>query len=218
MAEELGWELEAFDKAFREAFQEGMVKADFKTRVVWVPKALKYNKPESPNVIRSWASEWDLIPECDLKRDAYEYIRAFIVTMGEAFLKAFEEAFAEPSSKAMPNQEQEQEQDISSSSSIAMEIETEAGLTGVALVKMTMREFSTCYYQTFSKIMPGMLNQEAADACQRYPPDVIRTAFRITAEAGGKSWSYTKKILDGNGQEGNNLSDIFPDEPKGAMT
>jgi hypothetical protein len=40
MAEELDWELEAFDKAFGEVSDKGMVKADFKARVMWVPNAI----------------------------------------------------------------------------------------------------------------------------------------------------------------------------------
>ncbi len=119
MAEELDWDIEAFDEAFREVFLEGMVKADFKARVVWVPNAIKHNKPESPNVVKSWAAEFDLIPECDLKREALEALRASIHALGEAFGKAFDEtfgkAFGKPSIKAMPNQEQEQEQEKSSS-------------------------------------------------------------------------------------------------------
>ena len=115
MAEELGWEIEAFDKAFQEAFQQGMVKADFKARVVWIPNAIKHNRPESPNVVKSWATEFDLIPECDLKREAYEALKASIHALGEAFGKAFDETFvkplAKPSPKTMPNQEQEQEQE-----------------------------------------------------------------------------------------------------------
>lgn len=115
MAEELDWEQEAFDEAFREVFQQGMVKADFKARVMWVPNAIKHNKPESPNVVKSWAAEFDLIPECDLKREAYEHLRSSIHALGEAFGKAFDETFgkpsAKPSTKAMPNQEQEQEQE-----------------------------------------------------------------------------------------------------------
>jgi len=110
MAEELDWDLEAFDKAFQEAFQQGMVKADFKARVMWVPNAIKHNRPESPNVVKSWAAEFDLIPECDLKREAYEALKASIHALGESFGKAFEETFGKPSPKAMPNQEQEQEQ------------------------------------------------------------------------------------------------------------
>lgn len=116
MAEELDWELEAFDKAFQEVFQQGMVKADFKARVMWVPNAIKHNRPESPNVVKSWAAEFDLIPECDLKREAREHLRASVHALGESFGKAFDETFGKaspkPSTKAMPNQEQEQEQEL----------------------------------------------------------------------------------------------------------
>ena len=115
MAEDLGWPLEAFDKAFGEAFREGMVKADFEARFLWVPNALKHNKPESPNVVTSWGAEFDLLPECSLKAEAYEAIKAFVFNIGEAYGKAFDKAFtkpsAKPSAKAMPNQEQEQEQE-----------------------------------------------------------------------------------------------------------
>jgi len=111
MAEELEWETEAFDKAFGEVFRQGMAKADFKARVVWVPKAIKHNKPESPNVVRGWASEFDLIPECPLKWEALSELRACIYGLGESFAKAFDEAFGKALPKAMANQEQEQEQE-----------------------------------------------------------------------------------------------------------
>ena len=123
MAEELGWELEAFDEAFQEVSQNGMAKADFKARLVWLPNALKHNKPESPNVVRSWRVELDLLPECDLKRQAIAFIRETLKTIGPAYVSAFDEAFSgdskKPSAKAslkasvkaMANQEQEQEQE-----------------------------------------------------------------------------------------------------------
>lgn len=109
LAEELRWDPEAFDKAFDEAFMLGMVKADFEARVVWVPKAITYNKPESPNVVKYWGSEFDLIPECDLKYEALAAIKAFVFTLDESFGKAFIEAFEKSSIKTLPNQEQEQE-------------------------------------------------------------------------------------------------------------
>lgn len=123
MAEELGWELEAFDEAFGEAFRQGMVEADFKARVMWVPNALKHNRPESPNVVKSWAAEFDLIPECDLKWKAFEALKASIHALGEAFGEAFDKTFAKPngkpysksSAKTTGNQEQEQEQEQNSS-------------------------------------------------------------------------------------------------------
>lgn len=115
MAEELGWNLEGFDKAFAEVSQQGMAKADFKARLVWLPNAIKHNKPESPNVVRSWRAEFDLLPECDLKTEALESLRSFVCGLGSGFAKAFEEVFGKPftkpSGKTMPNQEQEQEQE-----------------------------------------------------------------------------------------------------------
>jgi hypothetical protein len=115
MAEELDWTLEDFDKAFQEAFRQGIVKADWKSKVVWIPNAIRCNRPESPNVVTSWGSEWDLIPQCDLKMEAFECIKSYILGMGEAFVKAFDKSLTMPIGNALPktclNQEQEQEQE-----------------------------------------------------------------------------------------------------------
>jgi len=106
LAEELEWSVEDFREAFGEVFRKGLVEADWKARVVWVPNAVKYNQPESPNVVKSWRYAWDEIPECNLKAEAHERLKAFTEGLGEGFAKAFAEACAQPS----PNQEQEQEQ------------------------------------------------------------------------------------------------------------
>lgn len=122
MAEELNWEQEAFDEAFLEVSNQGMAKADFKAKLVWLPKAIQHNKPESPNVVRGWRVELDLLPECDLKREAMEGIREALEAAGPSYVEAFDEVLstkkkepvkplAKPSTKAMPNQEQEQEQE-----------------------------------------------------------------------------------------------------------
>jgi hypothetical protein len=106
LAEELEWRVEDFREAFDEVFRKGLAEADWKARVVWVPNAVKYNQPESPNVVKSWRYAWDEIPECGLKTEAHERLKAFTKALGEGFAKAFVEACAQPS----PNQEQEQEQ------------------------------------------------------------------------------------------------------------
>ena len=122
MAEELGWPLEAFDEAFQEVSQQGMAKADFVARLVWLPNAIKHNKPESPNVVKSWSTEFDLLPECPLKLEALEALKTFICALGPGFSGAFMGTFeapvkapgkpsGKPSGKTMPNQEQEQEQE-----------------------------------------------------------------------------------------------------------
>lgn len=104
LAEELGWPLKDFREAFREAEEQGLVKADWKARVVWIPKAWKYNRPESPNVVKSWAIPWDETPECDLKREAYRILKALLEGFHKDFLEAFKKACAEPSSKPLANQ------------------------------------------------------------------------------------------------------------------
>ncbi|MDE2429790.1 MAG: hypothetical protein KGM99_13775 [Burkholderiales bacterium] len=139
MAEELDWPLEDFDKAFAEAFDKGMVKADFKARVVWLPKAIYHNKPESPNVVRGWRVELDLIPDCALKSEAIAAIRDALESFGNGFVAAFDEICppiwkasrkpsGKPSAKTMPNQEQEQEQDKeleSANADLSAELPTE---------------------------------------------------------------------------------------------
>lgn len=111
LAEELGWDLKAFREAFREGFQEGLYEADFRARVLFIPNAIKYNRPQSPNVIKSWSVHWDEIPECELKNKSYQVLKAFAEGLGKGFQEAFAKALPKPSRKALPNQEQEQEQE-----------------------------------------------------------------------------------------------------------
>lgn len=114
MAETLNWPIDGFSAAFRELSDQGLVKADWQARVVWVPNVIKYNRPENPNVVTSWRVTWDEIPECPLKAEAYDSLATFLAGIGQPFLKAFEEAcrnpLGKPSPKASANQEQEQEQ------------------------------------------------------------------------------------------------------------
>jgi hypothetical protein len=119
LAEALNWPLPAFRKALQELTTRGMVQFDREARVLRIPNAIRYNPPESPNVVRSWRAIWDEIPECSLKREAYLALRQAVCALGEGFAKAFHEAlpegfpeaFQDPCPKAMANQEQEQEQE-----------------------------------------------------------------------------------------------------------
>lgn len=115
LAEALGWSLEDFEKAFSEVFAKGMVKDSREDRLVWVPNAIKYNPPASPNVVKSWASALDDLPECTLLKEAIEAIRTEVYSLdkkeNKGFAKAFREVFGEGIENPSPNQEQEQEQD-----------------------------------------------------------------------------------------------------------
>lgn len=145
MAEELDWPQEAFDEAFGEVLAKGMAKADFDARLVWLPKALEHNRPESPNVVRSWRTDLDLLPECGLKKEAIEAMRAFVGTLGTGFAAAFDEICPaeqgppkpspkpsgkpkrKASPKTMPNQEQEQEQEQEEEQSLSDDNDRSAG-------------------------------------------------------------------------------------------
>ncbi|WP_300157094.1 hypothetical protein [Solidesulfovibrio sp.] len=107
MAAELQWELEAFRKAFLEACSKGMAKHDEKASFVWLPNFLKYNRPESPNVVKSWADSLELLPECGLVVELIQHVNCLLKDMPKAFAEALPKTFR----KTMPNQEQEQEQE-----------------------------------------------------------------------------------------------------------
>lgn len=104
LAEELGWPPEAFRKAFAEVIDKGMAEHDQRACLIALPKFLRYNQPESPNVVKAWVGALDLLPECDLKTAVVTRAGAIADDMPDAFGKAFREAFG----KTCPNQEPKQ--------------------------------------------------------------------------------------------------------------
>lgn len=100
MAEELDWDVEAFDLALGEAITLGLVKADLQARVFWLPNAAKHNPPGSINVIKSWVKAFNYLPECPLKWEAWKSLRAACLGVSKAMCKAFDEAMPLP--KDMP--------------------------------------------------------------------------------------------------------------------
>lgn len=110
LAEELGWDVEAFRKAFQQALDKGMVEHDQKACLIALPNFVRYNTPESPNVVKAWVGALDLLPECDLKTAVLHRAKQVTEDMQEGFAKAFTEAFDKGSAKTMPNQKQEPKQ------------------------------------------------------------------------------------------------------------
>jgi Sec-independent protein translocase protein TatA len=119
VADDLGWSLEAFREAFREASSKGMAKADWKAGLTLLPRALLDSageprdtaRPESPNVLKSWAKSWDEIPECPLKAEYLRHLGSFAEALGEGFTKAYLEGFRKALAKASANQEKEKEKE-----------------------------------------------------------------------------------------------------------
>ena len=110
LASEMNWTEKAFREAFAEALAKGMAKHDESACFVCLPNFIRYNQPESPNVVKSWIACLDLIPECESKVVLLQQVKAFGEGLGEGFRKAFailEEALP----KGMPNQEHEHKQE-----------------------------------------------------------------------------------------------------------
>ncbi len=103
LAEELGWEVKAFREAFGEAFREGMVEASTEAPLIALPNFLKHNKPESPNVVKSWERILPELPECELKTQQMQRVKAFTEALPKAFREALPKAFAKISPNPQPN-------------------------------------------------------------------------------------------------------------------
>jgi hypothetical protein len=99
LAYELGWSLERFSEAFQEVLTKGMVRYDKCACFIWLPNYLKYNKPESPNVVKSWVAAADDLPECDLKDQLFHYLDVYQKDLTEGFQKAYQKAFRKPSKR-----------------------------------------------------------------------------------------------------------------------
>ena len=116
IAESLGWSLTATRRCWSEIVEAKMAEADWQAGLVWLPKAVAHNPPESPNVVRAWRTACAELPECALRATAIGHLRSWLrEAFSEAFSEAFGEAFGEalPKGRAhpSPNQEQEQEQE-----------------------------------------------------------------------------------------------------------
>jgi hypothetical protein len=107
LAEELGWTTKVFGQAFAEVLASGMAEHDAVAHLIALPNFIRYNAPQSPNVVRAWAGAVDLLPECGLKVTTLLRARAFACSMSEAFGQAFDKAFGKP----MPNKEKEKEKE-----------------------------------------------------------------------------------------------------------
>lgn len=102
LSESLGWSPEAFDKAFAEIEAEGIAMADWRSRMIWVPKAINHNPPGNVNILKHWFAELEKVPAGPLKEKAVESLGEFCKANGEGFAKAFQEAFPQALSKALP--------------------------------------------------------------------------------------------------------------------
>lgn len=105
LAEHHRWSIEATRKCLSEIIGFGMMDFDAINRVMWLPNAIRYNEPESPNVVRAWAKAADEIPDCQLKWSALMEMKQWCDAKGEGFSRAFRDVFIESFPQAFSVQE-----------------------------------------------------------------------------------------------------------------
>jgi len=77
----LRWSVDKFQNAMKELKDRKMLVFDDQHNVIFLPKWAKYNRPPSnPNVMKSWLSLLENIPDCELKK---EYIDGLAVVVRE---------------------------------------------------------------------------------------------------------------------------------------
>jgi hypothetical protein len=138
MAGELSWSEKKLREAFRQILEKDMVRYDPVALFLWLPNFLKYNLPESPNVVKSWEQSLDYLPECVLKQLLMKSVRAFVGSLSEGFMEALPEVFREGFAKSMPNQEQEQEQEQKQEQYITCEKPPEIEKTSTTVIEIPL--------------------------------------------------------------------------------
>ena len=107
LAAEMNWSTKKTKLAITDALLNQKVLLNVKEQVIYLPNFLTYNKPETPNVVRSWFTLLDTIPEGETKKIILKNTEGFIKGYG----KGFQEAYAEIMRKALLNLELELELD-----------------------------------------------------------------------------------------------------------
>jgi len=215
MAADLGWSVEAFREAFAEVLSKGMAEASWKGGMVVLSKALfdsageprETARPQSPNVIRSWAKAWDEVPDCDLKNKYLLKLESFSKALGEAFAKAFAEAFRKALAKASryPSPIQEQETGTGTGSGITSSPPAAGTASGQARAARPKRGVAASpeSMQAAIRLMGLIAANTPTSTLAKLTPDQRRTkaerwtdAFRLLHERDGHSWQEIDAMID----------------------
>lgn len=90
-----------FDDVLREIEEEAMAVSDFSNQLIWLPNSIVYNKPESPNVVKSWSYDWERVPECDLQVAIYRRMRSYFEDIGGGWYEAFLDTISAPTDSSL---------------------------------------------------------------------------------------------------------------------
>ena len=90
LAAELGWPVRRLERALGPVQQAGMVEINAPAAFIGLPKFLRHNPPDNPNVVKAWVSVVaEHVPECPERAALLHRCRAALTG---AFLDAFDQA------------------------------------------------------------------------------------------------------------------------------
>jgi hypothetical protein len=119
LAAEKRWAFRRYKQTFGEGLAKGLWKYDPRFQVIYFPRYFKYNRPENPNVLISWLKCLDEIPDCQLKTEMIESLKAAAQNWGQPFERVtanlsgtLGQTFAKQEQEQEQEQDKEQEQDI----------------------------------------------------------------------------------------------------------
>lgn len=93
----------AFQKAFAELHDRGLLRSDKDSQLVWLPSALHLmGPPANPNMVRGYCRSMQHMPECSLLDDALRAYGLFLTEIGDNFFEPFAEAFGDHLERVFP--------------------------------------------------------------------------------------------------------------------
>lgn len=96
IAESIGWSVERYRIGYRELLTKGF-SVRFDGRLIWLSKALNYQKIAGPKHISAMSKCWDDVPDCDTKADVFDALKIAC----KSWSKLFEKGFAIPLRKGI---------------------------------------------------------------------------------------------------------------------
>jgi len=89
LAEALGWPARRLDAAYRELETRGLVRADWRARLIWLPAVIGGAPPANPSVVMGWRSTWPQIPACPLRDEVASALGAAVSARGPTYAAAW---------------------------------------------------------------------------------------------------------------------------------
>ena len=112
LAAELGWPVRRLERALGPVQQAGMVEINAPAAFIGLPKFLRHNPPDNPNVVKAWVSVVaEHVPECPeraalLHRCRAALTGAFLDAFDQAIGRTFPQGLPEPSSEPLTTHRQ----------------------------------------------------------------------------------------------------------------